>query len=232
MRLPHAVLAAAALLLSVPAAQALTIDDFSVDQAGFIAPGGGPTVFQGGVPAGLGGSRELMLSRFSGAGSLEFTSDSGLGNFGFGPNVAGQSSLTYDGTLDGLIDDDGLGADLTDGGSSTLLRIVLRSDVAGPLSIEILSAGGNTSLAAIVTPGLGLTAGFTTVLIPFASFAVTGGAGADFADVGAIRVTATSTNIGHDLQIDRIDTVPEPTTAALLGLGLALTASVSRRRAG
>jgi hypothetical protein len=230
MRLPHALLAAAALLLSVPAAQALTIDDFSVDQIGFIAPGG--PFFQeslGAVPAGIGGSRELYVTR-DGVGSIEFVSSGGIGSFGSAPSVDGFAELFYDGVSDGLFGLD-LAADLTDAGASGALRVVFRSDVVGPMSISIASTGG-TSVLHLPTPGLGLTAGFTTVVVPFTSFVATSGGGANFASVGRILIDIDSEFIGHDLQIDLIDTVPvpEPTTAALLGLGLALAAGVARRR--
>jgi hypothetical protein len=229
MRFHHAVLAAAALLLGAPAAHALTIDDFSTVDTAFIAPGPFATTAQGGLPAtAIGGFRETTLTRISGIGSLEFTDDGAVGSFGFAPNVNGTTSLTYDGAADNVLDTAGLGEDLTVDG--LVLRIVLRSDIVGPLAITVYS-GANASSISIPTPGLGLGAAFTTVDIPFASFGIVSGTGADFANVGAIVLTAASNNIGHDLQIDLIETVPEPTTALLLGLGLAATAGVVRRRA-
>jgi hypothetical protein len=227
MRFSHAVLAAAALLLS-PAVQALTIDDFSTVDTAFIGPGPFATTAQGGAPAtAIGGFRETTLTRISGVGSLEFTDDGSLGNFGFAPNVNGTTSLIYDGAADLVLNTAGLGQDLTVDGS--FLRVVLRSDVVGLLSITVFS-GANGSSITIPTPGLGLGAGFTTVDIPFASFGIVSGTGADFTNVGAIMLTAASNHIGHDLQIDLIETVPEPTTALLLGLGLVAIAGMVRRR--
>jgi PEP-CTERM motif len=232
MRFPHALLAAAALLLGATSAQALLIDDFSVDQTSFIPPGAPAAIsFFGAVPAGVGNSREVTLNRTAGLGTVEFGADNGIGNIGFAPNSSGTATLNWDGVTDGSNAASGLGADFTDGGGSSALRIVLRSDISGPLTIQVSSGIGNYSTASIATPGLGLGAGFTTIVIPFASFAPTG-SGANFANVGAIRVDIGSAFIGHDVQIDVIDTtVPEPTTALLFGLGLAATAGVARRRA-
>jgi hypothetical protein len=229
MRLLPTLLAAACLVLGAPAARAILIDDFSVDQTATVRPDDPPAwSVVSAIRAGLGG-REVFLQRFSGTGAVSFTSAGGIGAFGFGPDADGRSHVWWDGLRDGALTHL-LGADLTDGGASGLLRIVVRSELAGPLTISIHTNAGRVSRADVVTPGLGIGAAFTTLLIPFTSFAVELGSGADFADVGAIVVTAPSA--GGALEIDRIDTVPvpEPATALLLALGVAAAARFAGRR--
>jgi hypothetical protein len=81
---------------------------------------------------------------------------------------------------------------------------------------------GSLTVTKILTPG---PASPTNVLFPFAVFA-----GVDFSRINNVTLTIGS-NAGL-FSLNSFDTVPEPSTAPLLGLGLARPAASGRRRSG
>jgi hypothetical protein len=226
----------AALLLALPgSAQAVLIDEFDVDQSAVIPLGGSNPATSSIVSATagvLGGFRAGVLTRTVGLGGMSYDSNistPGLGDLSLGASTDGTFLLIYDGDLDFVVDPDGLSENLQAAGES-LFSITLRSDLVADLTLTVYSSATDFSTFEFTSPGLGLDpTAFTTILIPFASFAPTG-SGADFEDVGAVTLEVDGV-LGLDLQIDRIETVvPEPTTLVLGSLGLAGLAVASRRR--
>ena len=227
------------MLLGLPlSASALSIDTFDTSQNVLIAPGppNPQTVDDASAAAeAVGGSREIVLTRTGGfglAGLDASLSGAGLLSLSTGAAVVADALLVYDGSADGSVDPSGLGGvDLTDGGASSILQVVARSDLDAVIRVQIHSGSATDYLfAEFNLTGAGTGAGaFQTLQIPLAAL-VAEGLGADVANVGAV-VVAISGQPSVDLQIDSIGTiVPEPTSLILMGLGTAGLAIAGRRR--
>ncbi len=131
------------------------------------------------------------------------------------------------------IDAAGLGGeDLTEASAHNAIHIsILSNDLVANLTLTVYTNATDFSAIDIATPG---AAG--SLFAPFADFVDTG-AGANFANVGAVTLEIdglSAPTLGDlDLTLDLIETTgfapaPEPSTAALLALGLALLSATRR----
>ncbi|MEM9597820.1 MAG: hypothetical protein AAGD06_26370, partial [Acidobacteriota bacterium] len=187
------VLMACALVLGIPAAPVLgftfQVDDLLVDQ-GPITQGTDSSVSGGGI---IGGERDLSVTRSSGTGDVEAEVVAATARLGFAVamDTEGEAVVTWDGA-DGsaALDPSGLpGVDLTEGGNVDALFFSVVSSTAGvTMRLEVFTDGADastfeTTLPAIVDPRV--------YRLPFAGFvaASTSVGGADFSNVGAVRLT-------------------------------------------
>jgi uncharacterized repeat protein (TIGR01451 family) len=134
---------------------------------------------------------------------------SGFFSYSQDATIAGVGTLQWDGA-DGsaAIAPTGLGGvDLTAGGSQDALRLaVFFDDLPADVTLRVHSDAGNVSSFSITLPGLIFSnADFA---IPFSAFSASAGAGANFASVGAVEMTAGSGVTAPDVVIDRFDAVP------------------------
>lgn len=166
----------------------------------------------------LGRERDVMLNYTSGLrvnldvdtvnGSLLYSSTSG---------AVGGFTLDYDG-IDGsaTLDATGLGGvDLTNGGTADQLMLMMGADTAGvPINITVFTDAGNFSTFSTLVP---VTAGGVAsdeLLIPISSFdANQTGTGADFSDVGAIRVEIAGA-AAFDSEVSVVGTVGQTNKTA------------------
>ena len=185
-------------------AQPLLIDDFSTDQALIFAIGAGSTASSFASGGMLGGERDLEVAVSAGAvSSWEVTG--GALNFSVSAATTGAGVLAWDGA-DGLpastdLDPVGLGGvDLTSGGAlDSIALTILSADTTGSLTFTVYTDAANFSNS---TVPIGPIVTATDFIVPFASFTVAAGAGADFSNVGAVVLTIN----GFELDI-RVDTI-------------------------
>jgi hypothetical protein len=220
------------LLASSASAAPVVIDDFSNDQSQSVSGGNGPIFYLGGVAASnaIGGARFMRLDRLTGSHTNSLSVNSGGSGFldlqaTFEDTAS--ALVYYDKGTDNVLTPNGLGGiDLSAGGSNGMIEILGRSTKPAPLTITVYSDAGNYSHAQVNLPGGGLAA-FTPLDIPFGSFVVDAGAGADFSSVGAISFQIDGSNAPSlEAQLDSIvvtstTTVPEPGTLLLLTAGFA-----------
>ncbi|MEM8996290.1 MAG: hypothetical protein AAGF23_16000, partial [Acidobacteriota bacterium] len=189
-------------LLAVPA-QALEIDDFSVGDEPILNSGTYATA----ASNSLGGAVDFRLERLQGTNGAEvrFSAVNGVtfsvnlgddapvedvddGALG-GTLTRARTTITWDGDLNtSAFNQTGLGGeDLTLDGSA--FRLTLAEATAGVEAIiEVYTDGTLASTAYRVLPG-----GANEILFPFSVFTPLIGAGADFSNVGAIRVILQAT---------------------------------------
>ena len=179
-------------------AQVLVIDDFSDSHPLLFSVGSGSST--AGFNAGLmlGGERDLDVSVSVGSiASIEVTT--GVLNFGLTAGTTGNGFITWDGA-DGLpsstdIDFTGLGGiDLTNAGTLDGINITIDStDVVGSIVLTVYTDGANSSSFTLALPS-GIAAA-TQFFLPFTSFSVNSGTGADFSNVGAITMDVSGSDL-------------------------------------
>lgn len=210
-------------------AQAVIIDLFDsadasvVDQ--FIAGGAG-TFQQGSLANVIGGTREMtadMTAKGAApASSIKTSISSVTGLFKSERNsgVDGISTLRWDGVADGALNPSGLGS--LDFSSDSQFEFIVASDTTGGL-IELTVWDSDSSAKSSFSSSLSISS--VTYFLDFSSFS-----GIDFTDIGAIELSIPAGHLARTVWIDSLKTynggtsnppsIPEPTTLALLGLGL------------
>lgn len=169
-------------------------------------------------PAAIGGNRDLFVESLDNPGEATISSNlaSNPGNLTFDPsNISrGHYLVTWDGdtvaTTDAAatLNATGLGSqDFTAGGTITALRMVTGIDGAGQtLEVRVYTDATNFSRFTVNIPDTG---GPVTdeVVIPFASFVAAAGAGANFANVGAVQIEHSATLLAADGGLDTVQTI-------------------------
>lgn len=210
-------LLALALGLALPAATPaqIVIDEFTTNQATLTdPPGGASSVAAGGADI-LGQRRDLQVKRLAGAGPVTAAVAGGQASFAVTattPDSAGLALVTWDGDSDPLVlDPTGLGGvDLTGGGAAGFQLTIASASAGLGLQIEVWTDAGNASQAMRTLPTIAAPTG---LFVAYSEFLPTLGTGADFADVGALRMTVYGGD-GQVLALDRIVT-GTPSVAAL-----------------
>ncbi|HEX4955044.1 MAG TPA: Ig-like domain-containing protein [Thermoanaerobaculia bacterium] len=197
------------LLAGAPAAVfAEVIDSFTTNQAAVVDPGAVPTVVTGGADI-LGTRRALNADILAGAGPTTVAVTAGLLTFTVAattPDSRGEAIVTWDGdTTAGNLNHTGLaGANLADSGHTSFRFTVTMAPAGTELVLEVYTDAANASRGAIRLPAVAASTNFylsyASDFVPFL------GTGADFSDVGAIRLYARGTETPN-LSIDLIDTV-------------------------
>ncbi|QDV70716.1 Cna protein B-type domain protein [Rosistilla carotiformis] len=158
------------------------------DEGFFSAPAGSQSI--------LGRERDLMLDYTSGLRvNLDVNTTSGTLSYSSPTNATGGYTVDYDG-IDGsaTLDPTGLGGvDLTNGGTADQLMLMLGADIAGvPITLTVYTDGGNFSSFTTILPVTAGGGATDELLILMTDFdANQTGNGADFTNVGAIRVEVT-----------------------------------------
>ncbi|QDS90823.1 Large cysteine-rich periplasmic protein OmcB precursor [Rosistilla ulvae] len=164
----------------------------------------------------LGGERDLLLTYTSGLRvNLDTIPASGLISYSSASGAFGGFEIVYDG-VDGStnINATGLGgANLDDNGSAEFLQLMLGADAAGvPITLTIFSDDANFSTFSTTVPQTADGVATDELLIPLNSFVDTGN-GADFSNVGAIRVAITG-SAAFDSQVAVIGTLGQTNQTA------------------
>ena len=159
----------------------------------------------------LGGDREGVLTWLSGAGTATLkVNDFGTQRLNFNQDngVAAQGIVRWDGLdAQATVNNQNLGADLTDGGTNSGLHIeVVNDDIPIPLILRVYSGAGNYSTYTLYLPGGILSPGVhVDFFIPFGpgnGWVITG-AGATFSAATAVEVEFDgTTSAGADVSID------------------------------
>ena len=205
--------ALALLLLALTApASAVTIDTFTTNHATISDPPGTATSVLGAGGDPIANRRGLFVDLLTGAGPTSVGVAGGALSFSVTattPDSRGKAVVTWDGDSNpNVLDPIGLPAvDLTASGHSGF-RIVVNSATAGTeLELDVYTSTEHSSAAR----RLPLITAPTSIYIPFDEFRAAAGAGASFAEVGAIVLTIRGTEV--TAAIDLIET-SAPTVAA------------------
>ncbi len=149
------------------------------------------------APEAIGGQRDLYAQLTSTDGSL--TLDVNTDNPGvFEASYSGQATGSYQIIWDGKANETrvtnptGLNhADLTSGGLSTGFGFTIGADHATSFTVLIYTDANDWSQATIPVPA-GSGAAVDNVFVPFSSFTIGAGSGANFSNVGAVELVSSS----------------------------------------
>jgi hypothetical protein len=210
----------------------LTVDSFDVNQFDQVfGPANTNTTSASGAGI-LGGTRDMTVTTTAGLPFQRLQAEANLGSTGFfshsqDSTIIGSTLLEYDGGSVGF-NPTGLGGiDVTNGGLVDQIGIrVAVDDLPVDIKLTAFSSATDFSEFTLSLPGGIFTD--TDFFINFASFAVAGGSGADFTNLGALQVFIDGQIQGTDLIFDFLSsgqTVPEP--MSILGWAVCmLTAGV------
>ena len=171
-----------------------TIDGFNQTTQSLAVTNAAPTNSQSvTAPETIGNEREVTITQSAGAAGSSIdinVANSGLLFLNSGLGITVNVNIQYDGAADAgaaTLNATGLGGiDLTGGNTNTGLRIGTFGDqVGGNVVLRVHSSAGNFSTTTVNIPQQGAVEEF---FVPFASFTLGGGTGANFASVGAIEV--------------------------------------------
>ncbi|TWU60560.1 Cna protein B-type domain protein [Rubripirellula tenax] len=207
------------------------IDDYSATPTTVLANGANPNQFTSVTASeAIGGNRDVTVSLTSG-GSLLFDviPGSSLLTVSSGGDGIGSVGVQYDGsestaTLDATgLRTGGVGVSLG-GGAPTVdvdpdggLIALLRAENAGDqIQIIVHSDATNSSIASVAIPA-GAT--LQELYVPFSSFTINTGTGADFNDVGAIETNVPITVTNNDVFVSIVEAImPEIQTVNLANI--------------
>ena len=234
------------LLASFAAANAGTmIDDFETAHSAETTVAAPPTQNVGSVInptlTALGVERDLFVSKTAGAEDERYRARvNPIGEtklrIDADAQVTGSTFVTWDG-VDGNpnpftgIDYDSLGGVNLIAGATAFEIVVSFSDIGGDIKFSVFENTGN-SAADVATATLSIPGGIpadtpTAFQLPFADFTGTTSA---LSDAGAILMEVQNPNGAWDINIQSVQTVPEPTAFALAGLGLLMPLALRRKR--
>lgn len=217
--------------------QALVIDSFDTHQVITLTTPGtassSVTSFSGDI---LGNERDMEVQLISGSG---VKTEANLGGFSIldqsqNAKSTAITTLTWDGIDNSpALNATGLGGiDITQAGTNNGVSIsVLFDDLPAGLDISIYTDSGNWSKYSINLPGLIFdTPQISSIL--FSNFITQAGSGANFSNVGAIKLIIDGSLFGGtDMQFDNFVTVvPEPSIILLLSGALLITLGIRKRK--
>lgn len=189
----------------------LTIDNFTDNTVALVANTGTPTSSIVTATTGantVGSERDLVVNHLAGDNNVEALVNGGVLSVNTGAGTSGNAILTYDG-VDGdanTLDHTNLNLDLTASGAQAFQFLAGSVISGGSVTIDVFSGAANHSTLTIDLPVT--VGGLATEAITerFSDFLVGSGAGANFANVTALRFQV-NLNAANDAQIDLTQTV-------------------------